>query len=146
LLFFYHFSDVTSVHTMQGLVFNCSEVRPKVVLAARWRRKVNLKSLTDSPTTVSYQCSFDIYRLPHSVSDFYSCNLRPEAVIAARWCRRQFLMSPIDSAVTVFYSWSVDVFRLGCTVKKICDIFGCALKFGFETNFSKFDLCSDPIC
>jgi hypothetical protein len=47
------FSDVTCVHTMQVLaVFNCSEVRPEVVLAARWRRGVNLKSPIDSPTTV----------------------------------------------------------------------------------------------
>jgi hypothetical protein len=35
-LIFYHFSDVTCVHTMQVLiVYNCSEVRPEVVSAAR---------------------------------------------------------------------------------------------------------------
>ena len=58
-------------------------------------------------------------------------------------------MSPIDSGVSVFYKWSVDVFRLGCAVKKLFDIFGCALNFGckfaFETNFCKFDLWNDPI-
>jgi hypothetical protein len=58
-------------------------------------------------------------------------------------------MSPIDSAASVFYRWSVDVFRLACTVKKLFDIFGCALKFGckfaLETNFCNFDPCNDPI-
>jgi hypothetical protein len=58
-------------------------------------------------------------------------------------------MSPIDSAASVFYWWSVYVFRLGCTVKKLFDIFGCALKFGckfaFETTFFKFDPWNDPI-
>jgi hypothetical protein len=50
-------------------------------------------------------------------------------------------MSLIDSAASVF--------RLACTVTKLCDIFGGALKFGckfaFETNFCKFDPCNDPI-
>jgi hypothetical protein len=75
--------------------------------------------------------------------------MRPEVVLAARWCHRQFLMSPIDSAASVSYMWTVDVHRLGCTVKKLFDIFCCALKFGcrfaFETNFCKFDFCNDPI-
>ena len=75
--------------------------------------------------------------------------MRPEVVLVARWCHRRILMSPIDSAASVFYRWSVDVFRLACTVKKLCDIFGCDFKFGckfaFETNFCKFDPCNDPI-
>jgi hypothetical protein len=71
LLFFYYFSDVTCVHTMQGLVvFNCSEVRPEVVLAARWGHRVNLRSSIDSPTTVCYSCSFDISRLSLTVYVF----------------------------------------------------------------------------
>jgi hypothetical protein len=55
LLLFYHFSDVTCVHMMKFLVvFHCNEVRPQVVLAARRRRRANLKSPIDSPTTVCY--------------------------------------------------------------------------------------------
>jgi hypothetical protein len=65
------------------------------------------------------------------------------------WCHKRYLMSPIDSAISVCCRWSVDVFRLACTVKKLCDIFGSALKFGckfaFETNFCKFYLCNDLI-
>jgi hypothetical protein len=54
-LFFHHFSDVTCVHTMQFLVvFDRSEVRPEVVLAAGWRRRANLKSPIDSATMVFY--------------------------------------------------------------------------------------------
>jgi hypothetical protein len=72
----------------------------------------------------------------------------PNVVLVARLYHRQFIMSPIDSAVLVLYRLSVDVFRLGCTVEKLFDIFGCALKFlskfSFETNFCKFDICNDP--
>jgi hypothetical protein len=75
--------------------------------------------------------------------------MKPEEVLTARWCHRQFLISPIASAVSVFYKWSVDVFRLGCAIKKLFDLFGCALNFGckfaFETNFCKFDLLNYPI-
>jgi hypothetical protein len=40
-------------------------------------------------------------------------------------------------------------FSSACTVKKLFDIFVCALKFSckfaFETNFCKFDPCNDPV-
>jgi hypothetical protein len=45
-------------------------VRPEVVLAARWRRRANLKSPINSPTTVSYLCFFEIYRLSPTVYMF----------------------------------------------------------------------------
>jgi hypothetical protein len=83
------------------------------------------------------------------LGDFYPWKMRPEVVLAARWCHKQILMSPFDSAALVFYWWSVDVFRLARTVKKLFDIFSCALKFGCkfasETKFCKFDPCNDPI-
>jgi hypothetical protein len=75
--------------------------------------------------------------------------MRPEVVLAARWCHIRILMPLVESAALVFSMWSVDVFRLSCTVKKLCNIFGCGLKFGwkfaFETNFCMFDPCSDLI-
>jgi hypothetical protein len=65
------YSDITCVHTMQFLVvFDRSEVRPKVVLAARWRRRAHLMSPIDSQTTVPHKCFFDINRLSLSVSVF----------------------------------------------------------------------------
>jgi hypothetical protein len=71
LLFFYHFSVLTCVHTMQVLiVFNFSEVKPEVVLAASWHRRVNRKSPIDSLTTVCSSSSFDINRLSLTVDVF----------------------------------------------------------------------------
>jgi hypothetical protein len=65
------FSGVTRVRTMQFLVVSDkSEVRPKLVLAARWRRRANPKSPIDSTSTVSYWCFCDIYRLSLTVNVF----------------------------------------------------------------------------
>jgi hypothetical protein len=48
-----------------------------------------------------------------------------------------------------FNRGSVDVSRLGCTVEKLCDIFGGASKFGckfaFEIKSCKFDHSTDLI-
>jgi hypothetical protein len=108
LLFFYHVSDVTCVHTMQILVvFKCSEMRPEVVLAARWRRRVNLKSPIDSRLrfSISVPLTFIVYRSPRLcvLGDFYRCKLRPEVVLAARWRRRANLKSLSDSPTMICY-------------------------------------------
>jgi hypothetical protein len=101
--------------------------KPEVVLAARWRRRANLKSPTDS-TTIRYPISVPLTLIVYRSSfacfkRFYACKLRPEVVLAARWCHRRILMSPIASVASVFYRWSVDVLRLSCTVKKLFEIF-----------------------
>jgi hypothetical protein len=48
---------------MQFLVdFDRSEARPEVVLATKRRRRANVKSPIDSPTTVFYKCFLDSNR------------------------------------------------------------------------------------
>jgi hypothetical protein len=120
--FFYHFSGVNCVYTVQfSAVFDRCEMRPKVVLTARWRHRANLKSPIDSQTTISFQCFCDTYRLSHVLTDFHRSKLRPDVVLTARWCQRHTFMSPFDSAASVFYRWSFDGFRLSCTVKRVFD-------------------------
>jgi hypothetical protein len=46
-------------------------------------------------------------------------------------------MSSIHSAASVFYRWSVEVFLPACTVKKLLDIYGWALKFGCKFAFKQ---------
>ena len=71
LLFFYHFSGVTCIYTMQFLVvFDRREMRLQVVLVASWRNKAIQKSSIDGLTSASYWCSCDIYRLLLTVQVF----------------------------------------------------------------------------
>jgi hypothetical protein len=79
LAVFYHFSVVTWVNTMQILVvFDRREMKPEVVLAARWRHRAYLKSPIDSPTTISKSRSFDLSSIAHRLvlGDVYCYNLR----------------------------------------------------------------------
>jgi hypothetical protein len=94
--------------------------------------------------------TFIVYRLLFTCfRRFLPLQIETGSSFGCRWCHKQILMSPIDSATLFFYRWSVDVFRLSGTVKKLFEIFGCALKcgckFAFETNFCKFDPYNYPI-
>jgi hypothetical protein len=48
-------------------VFNCSEVRPEVVLAARWCHRRILMSPIDAAASVFYRWSVDVFRLACTV-------------------------------------------------------------------------------
>jgi hypothetical protein len=67
----WHLLSIAHRFRVLGDFYHC-KLRSEVVLAARWRRRANMESPIDWPTTVCYSCSFDIYRLSLTDYVFYA--------------------------------------------------------------------------
>jgi hypothetical protein len=67
-----NFSSISNLSQVIN-VFYSFKIGPEVVLAARWRRKAKMTSLFDSPTSILFRLSVDIFRLSLTVQKLFVC-------------------------------------------------------------------------